>query len=138
MWPFRSPHHSATLAGLVGGGSPLRPGEISLANNGVLFLDELAEFSPSVPSGIRQPLESGRVTLTRADGNVDFGAVHAGGGHQPVPPAATTATRSRARARTGRCSSTATASADPSWTASTCISRCAGSRPARCWPPGTA
>ena len=72
--PFRSPHHSATLAGLVGGGSPLRPGEISLANNGVLFLDELAEFSPSVLQGIRQPLESGRVTLTRADGNVDFPA----------------------------------------------------------------
>ena len=69
-----SPHHSATLAGLVGGGSPLRPGEISLANNGVLFLDELAEFSPSVLQGIRQPLESGRVTLTRADGNVDFPA----------------------------------------------------------------
>ena len=72
--PFRHPHHSATLAGLVGGGSPPRPGEISLAHNGVLFLDELAEFAPSALQGIRQPLESGRVVITRADGNIEFPA----------------------------------------------------------------
>lgn len=72
--PFRSPHHSATLAGLVGGGQPIRPGEVSLAHNGVLFLDELAEFRPQVLQGIREPLETGEVSLTRADGNLFFPA----------------------------------------------------------------
>ena len=72
--PFRAPHHSATLAGLVGGSRPLRPGEVTLAHNGVLFLDEIAEFKPSVLQAIRQPLESGEVCITRADGNVTFPA----------------------------------------------------------------
>lgn len=72
--PFRHPHHSATMAGLLGGGSPIRPGEVSLAHCGTLFLDELPEFKPSVLQGLRQPMESGKVCLTRADGNVEFPA----------------------------------------------------------------
>ena len=72
--PFCAPHHSASLAGLVGGGSPPRPGAISLAHNGVLFLDELPEFAPSVLQGIRQPMEAGEVVVTRADGSVRFPA----------------------------------------------------------------
>ena len=72
--PFRAPHHSATAPGLVGGGNPVRPGEASLADGGVLFLDELAEFKVSVLQQIRQPLESGVVSISRADGTISFPA----------------------------------------------------------------
>jgi len=72
--PFRSPHHSATIVGIVGGGTPIHPGEITLAHNGVLFLDEMPQFSSGTLQSLRQPLEDGHLRIVRAQETVTLPA----------------------------------------------------------------
>ena len=124
--PYCAPHHSATMPSLVGGGSGLpRPGAVSLAHRGVLFLDEAPEFSAQALDALRQPLESGHVVIARAAG-VDAAArpVPAGPGGEPLPVRpARDARRRAATARRPRCGATRPGCPDRCSTGSTCGSR---------------
>ncbi|WP_273448345.1 ATP-binding protein [Thermophilibacter provencensis] len=108
--PFRAPHHSISVGGLVGGGRPVRPGEVSLADKGVLFLDELPEFGRGALQAMRQPLEDGEVRIVRVDGvyafPCDFQLVAAANpcpcGHLGDPDAECACTPARVAAYQGR------------------------------------
>jgi len=120
--PFRAPHHTASAVALVGGSGNPRPGEISLAHNGVLFLDELPEFDRRVLEVLREPLETGRILVSRAARQAEFPArFQLVAAMNPCPAATTAIPAGRsAPARPTRSRATAGGCRAPCSTASTC------------------
>ena len=123
--PFRMPHHSASLEGLIGGGRMQRPGEVSLAHGGVLFLDETPEFRTALLQALREPLESREVTVVRAGYSVRYPA-----GFQlicaanPCPCGNLGRDAAVCLCSPPTCTATGGGSAGRCWTGSTCACRC--------------
>jgi predicted ATPase with chaperone activity len=122
--PFRAPHHTISAAGLVGGGPGPRPGEVTLAHHGVLFLDELPEFPRHALEALRQPMEERHVTVSRAQGSLQFPANFTlVAAMNRVLAASSAIPDARVSVPGRRYDATADAYPDPSWTASTSTSK---------------